>query len=323
MNKGILFTAALSALAMVSCNREQHPASDRPATITVSIQTPSLTRATGIRYDQDEADVDNLQVFVFKDGELENYGSTDVTSVDMTATTGTRQVWAIVNAPDLSGITTLAELTGTASLLSDNDLGHFVMSGDVEQELTDGATVYITVRRIVARVSIEKIETSFQFNLAKEKLQVDGIYLINVAADNTYLGASEPEEWVNQLRHEDRGYDALLFDGLDVEVDNDHPYEAEHVFYPYPNPTVADIYADEWSPRHTMLVIEVTFQGEKGYYPIPLPVIERNKAYVVRAVDISSRPGDDPYKPIETGSCNVTITVHDWETGEDLGTIEI
>ena len=65
-----------------------------------------------------------------------------------------------------------------------------------------------------------------------------------------------------------------------------------------------------------MLVVEVTLQGKKGYYPLELPVLERNKTYIINELILKHRPGDVPYKPIETGDAAVNLSVRDWESGE-------
>jgi hypothetical protein len=229
-----------------------------------------------------------------------------------------------VNAPALKDVSTEAELKAKVSRLADNKTDAFVMSGSATQELKDGGTVPVTVKRLVSRVSINKISTDFQFALAQETLTLDGIYLINVAGDNTYAADGTPGTWVNQLGHKDNGLDALLYDKLtSTTVTNAKPYKKEHVFYPYPNPTQEDAYDATWKPRHTLLVVEVTFEGKKGYYPVVLPVLERNKTYVIDELVIRHRPGDVPYKPIETGDATVQITVNEWELGLNMGTITL
>jgi hypothetical protein len=72
-----------------------------------------------------------------------------------------------------------------------------------------------------------------------------------------------------------------------------------------------------------MLVVDVTLDGERGYYPIELPVLERNKTYSIEEIVLTRRPGDVPYKPIETGEATAQITVAEWELGLNLGTITI
>lgn len=323
MKKNLLFIAALAATALVSCQRENAPADGKPVEVNVTIQGTAPTRATEVQY-ADESRVENLQVYVFNDGNLEDYRNAgESMTAQLTATSGTRTVWALVNAPAISDITTEAELKSRVSLLSDNRKDAFVMTGSTTQELTDGGTVPVTVKRIVSRVSIGKITTAYQYSLASESLVINGIYLINVAADNNYAADGKPTTWVNQLGHKDNTYDALLYDAVNLKVNNGGSHTKEHVFYPYPNPTETASYEDTWNPRHTMLVVEVTFQGVKGYYPIELPVLERNKTYVIDELVVKHRPGDKPYKPLETGDATVQITVNDWETGLNLGTVTL
>lgn len=123
----------------------------------------------------------------------------------------------------------------------------------------------------------------------------------------------------------------VLADG--VTMDTDNSYTKEHVFYPYPNPFPRtgnpNGYEDTWCPRGSMLVIDATMvesdgvTEHPGYYPIILPALERNKTYSIDEVKITRLPGDEPYKPIETGESQVTITVNDWELGLNMGTIAI
>ena len=315
-------TAALAALSLCACQRAD--IDGKPVEVNVTILGTAPTRATSVTY-ENESKVNNLQVYVFNDGKLEDYRDAGAAmTAQLTATSGQRTVWALVNAPAIQNVTTESELKAKVSLLSDNQTDSFVMSGFVSQELKDGGTVPVTVKRIVSRVSIKKISTDFQYALAEEALTIDGIYLINVAADNNYAADGTPSQWANKLGHKDNTYDKYLYDKLSsTTVTNKKAYEKEHVFYPYPNPTQNDTYDATWSPRHTMLVVEVTFQGKKGYYPVALPVLERNKTYVIDEMVIRHRPGDEPYKPLETGDATVQITVNDWELGLNMGKITL
>ena len=318
-----IFSAALAALALLSCTREKADIDGKPVEVNVTILGSAPTRTTTATYDK-ESKVNNLQVYVFNEGRLEDYRDAGAAmTAQLTATSGERTVWALVNAPSLSNVTTESEFKAKVSQLTDNQTDGFVMGGYTTQQLKDGGTVPVTVKRIVARVSVKKISTDFQYGLAQESMTIDGIYLINVAADNTYLADATPKVWVNQLGHKDNGYDKFLYDAVGTTVNNSTPYTKEHVFYPYPNPTVADTYEATWAPRHTMLVVEVTFERKKGYYPVVLPVLERNKTYVIDEMVIRHRPGDQPFKPIETGDATVQITVNDWELGLNMGTITL
>jgi len=348
--KRILFSAAWIAALAVSCSRPggaDLPASGegRTCEVLVSIQDTPGTRAVGTTY-ADEARVNSLQVFVFNGEDREAYRHAGAAMQALIpATTGERTVWAVVNAPDLSSVETISGLLSAVSRLSDNvrtdgdgtHLDSFVMTGSTTQELVDGGTVPISVRRIVARVSIARISTDLKDYRKDYQVRVKALYLINVAADSRYDAGGEAGGWLNRLGHSDAALDPLLYDGLaDVVIRNGEPYTVEHAFYPYPNihPTPAEsaepVYDDQWNPRGTILVIEASmYEGDgqtlvkSGYYPIVLPAIQRNKTYVIEEVCITRLPGDVPYRPIETGESQVTVSVSDWEVGLNLGTVTI
>ena len=338
MKKTLFFALCLAVLmAAVGCNKEPFPGkqADQKISVMVSITGSPNSRATNTKY-ADESKVNSLQIFVFNGDDREAYQPvTNSMSALVPATAGERTVWAVVNAPDLSAIMSKATLESTVSNLSYNTRSSFVMTGAVTQELSDGGNVPITVRRIVARASIAKISSNFRDYRENYSFKVEGLYLINVAADSKYQVGGEPGSWVNKLGHVDAAMDALLFDALtDVTVKNNSPYEVEHAFYPYPNIYPAEgttqDFADNWNPRGTILVIEGTmYEGDgttvvkHGYYPIALPAIERNKTYIIEEVCLTRLPGDVPYKPIETGETQVTITPHDWELGLNLGKVTI
>ena len=316
--------AAFAALTFCSCDREKAVPDGKPVEVNVTILgTGPSTRATAVTY-ADESKVNNLQVYVFNDGKLEDYRNAgEAMTAQLTATSGKRTVWALVHAPAMDDVTTENALKAKVSLLADNATDGFVMSGSVSQELKDGGTVSVTVRRIVSRVSVKKISTAFQYALASESVTIDGIYLVNAAADNNYAADGTPSTWVNKLGHQDSTFDKYLYDKVGATASNSKTYETEHVFYPYPNPTENDTYDATWAPRHTLLVVEVTFQGKKGYYPVVLPVLERNKTYVIEELVLKHRPGDVPYKPLETGDATVQITVNDWEVGLNMGQVTL
>lgn len=343
MKKALLFSAVITALALVSCNKESKTVvpDGKPVEVTVSIKGAPGTRATEVSY-ANEAKVNSLQVFVFNGDDREAYRNAEnAMSTLIPATSGERTVWAIVNAPDLKDIEKLSDLRAAATKLADNATDSFVMTGSVTQELVDGGNVAITVKRIVARVSVAKISTAFEDYRANWSVNIKGIYMINVAGENKYDVGGEAASWVNKLKHEDAEYDALLYDALaDVTIKNGTPYEKEHVYYPYPNihpmENEAQEFADTWNPRGSILVIEAElYDGDGklvtineagqtvGYYPIVLPAIERNKTYSIEEVCIKRLPGDVPYKPIETGEAKVVVSVSDWEVGLNLGTITI
>lgn len=334
MKKQLMIIAVLS-LTLIACQKENECKTcneGKPVEVTVSINGTTMSKSTGNTY-ANESKVNNLQILAFTaSGELESYRSVDnEMSVTMLASSGEKTVWAVVNAPSLEEVATLEELKGSLTGLSDNALDSFVMTGSVTEELTDGAVIAITVRRVVARVSVAKITAAFPDTpaYAGKTLKVTGIYMLNVAGSVRYDLDGEPALWYNKLSHQDEQADVFLFDALDRTIENNSSYEMEHAYYPYPNNVDVSVKSLEienrgtWSPRRSILCIEVEYDGTKGYYPIELPVIERNKTYLVEEVVITRAPGDKPYDPIDTGAATVSITVQDWELGLNLGTVTI
>ena len=334
MKKQLLIMAVL-ALMTCACVKENQCKTckeGKPVEVTVQINGTSMTKSTGNSY-ANESKVNNLQVLAFDaNGEIEGYRSVDdATSVTLLSTSGEKTVWAIVNAPSLASITSLDGLKSTLTSLEDNALDNFIMTGAVTEDLTDGAVLAISVRRIVARVSVAKITAAFPDTPTYEgkTLKVTGIYMLNVAGTVNYGLSDGPSQWYNKLSHEDDVVDAFLYDALDQTVANNSSYEVEHAYYPYPNSVdtsvkdIDDADRGTWSPRRSILCIEVEFDGVKGYYPIEMPAIERNKTYTVDEVVITRSPTDEAYDPIDTGVATVSITVEEWELGLSLGTVTI
>ena len=334
MKRQLMIIAVLS-LMVCACQKDNQCRTckdAKPVEVTVNISGTSMTKSTGNTY-ANESKVNNLQILAFnEEGVLENYRSVDnEMSVTLMASSGEKTVWAVVNAPSLEGVSSLEELGGTITSLSDNGLDNFVMTGSVTEELTDGAVIAITVRRLVARVSVAKITAAFADTPAfsGKTLKVTGIYMLNVAGSVNYALAGEPSLWYNKLYHEDEEADVFLYDALDQTIENNSSYEVEHAYYPYPNnvdSSVKDLDEKDrgtWTPRRSILCIEVEFDGTPGYYPVELPAIERNKTYVIEEVVLTRAPGDKPYDPIDTGAATVSITINDWQLELNLRTVTI
>lgn len=336
--KKVFFFLLILATGFVSCNKQpvQEPGSGKKVEVTVEIKgtlplASNETKSTG-NIGSNEAKVNNLQVFAFNNGNLEDYSSVNNTfTAVLNATTGSREIWAIANAPNLSSVTTLTELKARTSMLADNSLNNFVMVGSTTHVLSSANDannpIAITVKRIVSRVSLAKISADFKLTMSDARFRVDNIYLINVVGsqlysiDGTNSWVINPTTWLNQLVYTASGADALIYDVVSsgvtsVFVRNGNAYNVQHDFYPYPNAlgqarTIGgpdehspmahgtNVYSDTWSPRQTMLVIKGQFfenagdnTGFTGYYAIDLPALERNKTYIIEDVLLTRRPSD-------------------------------
>lgn len=343
MKKCLFPFACVAAFLMFSCNKEvpAGPVTEgRPVKITVSIGGEFVqTKATSATFsNENEEKVNNVQVYIFNNGDLENYVSVNNSkNVEISATSGERTIWALVNAPEITDVTTVNQLIRKTSDLADNAVNGLVMSGSQTQELVDGANVPVTVKRMVSRVSVLKITPEFTYSREGYVMEIQGIYLINVVGDCYYDGTPVSNGvWYNKLGHvipdgaTEGECDAVLYDAVSATIQNGSPYQIEHVFYPYPNATVSSgSYASTWNPRRTMLVVQVRVvtagasgtlpAGTIGYYPVELPQLERNKSYIIENIHLTKNPGENPYRPLDDDAVSATIIVDGWVGPVNLG----
>ena len=308
MKKSIFaFAAALAAL--VACNKNdvapmqpQNQESLVPCELTVGI-CGAMTKATAVSADN-EAKVNNLQVFVFRGDDLDAYASVDnAQELTLSCTAGDRVVYALVNAPDYSAVPGKAALLAKVSELSTNSLTNFEMVGSKSVTLPQSEKVSIDVNRIASRVVLKKITRSFTSEaLQALNFKVDAIYLINVAGNTSYDLSAAPAKWYNVAENKNE-LASLLYDAPASLITNGQSYSTAHTFYAYPN---------DLATNTTRLVIETTLGETKYYYPINLPEMAANKSYEIEEVKITRPGSDDPDVPVSFADASFSINVIDW-----------
>ena len=316
-----IIAAAILASCLAGCSENQgvETPAEKLVHTTVSVAGSPVTRATDVSSNDEEA-ISNLQIFVFDDkGAVEDYIDAGASRTGEVITKeGEKTVVAIVNAPSLRSVTTRSGLFTKTTLLSDNYPGSMVMTGEATAVLQDGGNLTIPVTRIISKVVLKKVTLDFTSTInAGKEFRIQSIYLINVPGDNTYSAASEPTIWYNKLRdgYNDTGCESfrLLSDSVNTTVSNKSSYTRDHSFYCYPNPVSAESFESTWSPRHTMLVVDALLGNDKVYYPVELPVIGRNKCLTIEELTITKKGSDQPYKPVEDGTCNITVSIVPWD----------
>ena len=308
MKKSIFaFAAALAAL--VACNKNdvapmqpQNQETLEPCELTVGI-CGAMTKATAVSADN-EAKVNNLQVFVFRGDDLDAYASVDnAQELTLSCTAGDRVVYALVNAPDYSAVPGKAALLAKVSELSANSLTNFEMVGSKSVTLPQSEKVSIDVNRIASRVVLKKITRSFTSEaLQALNFKVDAIYLINVAGNTSYDLSAAPAKWYNVAENKDE-LASLLYDAPASLITNGQSYSTAHTFYAYPN---------DLATNTTRLVIETTLGETKYYYPINLPEMAANKSYEIEEVKITRPGSDNPDDPVSFADATFSINVIDW-----------
>lgn len=328
MKKSILFVAMAAVLCMASCRKEtpEFHQNDGMASLQVSV-SGAITRASSAG---SEDSVNSLQIYVFNStgAVLEAYGKSSESSVTVKVSTGSKMIAALVNAPDLTNVTSLAQLNDSESLLSDNSRTSFVMFGVTEGpvSVSGSSSVVVDVNRLASRVVIGKITNGMvtpPYNTAT--FTVDAIYLLN-AGGSSNLAASMTSQslWYNwRSRSSVADLDDFLYENMgSLSIASSASHANSHYFYCYPNPSSGDSSADDDSPRYTRLVVEASINGTTWYYPISLQGMKANHSYEISELKIT-RPGSaNPDEPIDLEDAQFSINVLDW-THEDCGEVII
>ena len=308
--------AVCAAVSLISCNKFQtdpfvNSQQDNTCNINVTLGGAAVdieTKATGeaAAVSANEAKVNTMQVLVFRGDLIDAYGTvSNASSLSLSCTAGSRKIYAVVNAPDLSSVSSLSAFESMVVDLSANTASSFVMVGSKTVTLPGTKTVEIEVSRLVSRVVIKKITRNFTSpSLAALGFKVDKIYLVNAAGSYNYGQTAAPSKWYN-LGENKSELPALLYDAPAAPIANNSSYSTLHYFYAMPNPATSNV---------TKLVIEATLGTQKYYYPVALPAMLPNKSYEITGVTIKRGGSEDPDTPITSDSITFSVTVKGWET---------
>ena len=341
MKKGFFIMAAIAAIAC-SCEPEKDclPCQEEEGTLSVSLdfedegQTKATSYVTAQTY---ETKVNDVQVLVFDStGALNAYvdADTKTSGITISTTAGSKTVWAVVNGPDLSSITTLSALQSTAVDLGANSTTEttgFVMAGSATCTVgSSTATASVAVKRLVARVALQKISNSLPSSYGA--LTVNNVTLINVVGNQNLNGSASISTWYNKMGRENGGSEPAIIDGVNSfascptltfksvgsSVTNGGALTptTPYLFYTYPNSTSTDAtgWTSSFTARKTRLVVTATISGKKYYYPVVIDTPARNTAYTVE-LTITGLGSTDPDKPVVKGSINASVTVQGWSAG--------
>lgn len=321
MRKIAFLAAAAAAVCTVACNKEVP--TEKVEMPTQAVETAQLrlsikgsapeTKAWEEDFDEKHSAVASVQFFVFDGETLDAYKKiTGGLSADMTVKTGTKTVWAVVNAPDISNVTTLTQLKAVNTTLMDNAT-NFVMVGSVSAVVPSDDPIEIAVKRIVSRVVVKKVTAAFTNPAyASMDCKLEKMYLINIAANTNLALTAAPTDWYcKRVEGAVAGLANHIGTSIGRSIKMD-AYTIASTHYAYPNPTVEDSQATTWSARHTRIVLEVTLGSERFYYPITLPVLEPGKSYEIENVTITRKGSTSPDQPVSLSDATFEIKVSDW-----------
>ncbi len=341
MKKFYLFFAFIAVVAFgAACN--EIPDGDKQqgekACVTVKLMS-TATKAT-IEDTADEAKVSSIQVFVFNGEAIDGYkaaaaAEVSALSVSVDATAGTRDIWAFINAPALTGFSSKTEVLNAVSHFADNAADNFVMAGHLDQQAISAASqVNISVDRFAARFRLLKV-TRRMTNAALQAVdfEIVRVYLRSVVTNVKYdFGAPTPYEWIsksfgpvsgrtlatdNPLVYRDLGTPAPVAQGAS--------YENVIALYAYPNTHAVDDTPEDREQqtfRRTRLCVDIridvdgngTFSDDEYFtYPVSVGAVESNKSYEIVEL-IITRLGNKDGKDDDITSIafDVNLVVNDW-----------
>ncbi len=280
---------------------------------------------------EDEARIVTLDALAFRsDGSPDAYARTDspeliggLPSVTLEVTKGEALSWHVIaNAPAgaLESIATESALNTKKSFLSENASDAFVMASDgTGTYLSESQNVAVAVSRLVSKVSLGAVTASFLSGTGAS-MTLDAVYLINASGSVRYDLTPLASDWYSQLVRDaslPASVSGLLYRNCSVLALSASTQALDYVFYACPNPTdngVNSVSMPSWSARNTRLVLETTVDGIKNYYPVTLPAMESNTAYIIREVELRGYGSSHPDKPVSREKISFTITVNPWET---------
>ena len=342
---------ALAALVAVSCDRSSDTGPlPEPGAVRLEVRVTGAgaTKATGVvsNGEDSEAKVNTLQVLVFDGERLDGYGRSEGSRLaTVSCTSGARDVFAVVNGPDLSAVAARPALLSAVCALKE-DVADFAMYGSVSASVQADGSVAVPVSRLAARVVLRGIQNAVDNASLAGSFRVESVYLTNVTGDAP-LGGGEGyavSKWYNR-----RGYEAgnslgaMTYDAVGEDVAQGATESTVHFFYSMPNAYPAKVgLADgetAFTPRAARLVLRVSIGGVLYDYPIALPALESNHSYEIQLVRITrsgnpddgSHDPDDPddtdeEKPVEGFEASFEVTVNPWVVvlvGDENGVVTI
>ena len=346
MKKTLLLMAAVAAMVCscdkdgdcVPCQKEEEQEQKAALRVSLNLEGDPQTRATNyVTAQAYETAVNDVQIFVFDSkGALATYLDADTKTSDITINTiyGPKTVYAVVNGPDLSGITTQDALEHTAVDLGANSTTTskgFVMAGSTTCNVSGStATVTIAVKRLVARVALQKITISLPDSYGS--LTVNSVMLINVAGNQNLECTASISTWYNKMGRKDGATATQIIDGTtnlashptltfmsvgkSVENGGSLAPATPYLFYTYQNNSTSEGngWSNTFSARKTRLVVTATIGGTKYYYPVSISNPQRNTAHTVE-LTITGLGSTDPDILVQKGAITATVTVDPWQNG--------
>ena len=272
----------------------------------------------------DEKKVYDISVFVFdkSTGVLNAYRSLDSLSdeCEFDVTVGDKIIYAVVNGPEVGGVTNVNQLKQAVDNLSGSSIGTngLVMVGSQECKVEAGKLLepVVVVKRLVARVVLQKVTNSVAPQYGS--ITVDCVYLGNANTSQTISGVVSgmvnPNGYSDSSKTKPIGKDgvtgscpAYLYRAAGTSVANGANNTTKYHMYCQPST----------SGTVTCLYILATIGGGKYYYRVPLQNgLKANTTCSVEVEIVNLGAALPPDGDIQKGEIVATVSISGWDAGD-------
>lgn len=313
----------LTTLLMISftgCQKGRStPGSDgEKHAVTLLLGMPTKSSVT-----ETEANINNARIYVFSSNDNNLVLVKDVKSsvFNIYLTEGVYSFYTFVNFTSLpEKPSSIDEVYACTTYLTDNEPAKLVMTGALpDQEINSDASLGITVKRLVAKFTVNVTNNLKSPDLIAKGFQIEDIYITNVVGE-TNLGQTRiPDadgKWYNRMRYENGEADGMTSKlSLNKSVPHQQTVTVDEAFYAYPNPYSDPEDRTEWSVRCTRYVLRARIGNIPYYYPVTVTPVEANKHYIV-SINVTAPGVDNPEAIPQTQNfAQVSIKISDWDDG--------
>lgn len=295
--------------------------------LSVVIECESLATRAVTDYTEplaEENKINKIDVLVFEKSTGKLNASKVVSGVGdqcvFSITTGEKTVYAVANAPDLSGVLTVSQLEQVINDLSATDYmsDGFVMVGkqDCSVRLGEVSQPVIALKRMVARIVVRKIRNGIASQYGT--IGLDCVYLANANKIQTLGGVSSVP--VNVGGYADaaktqpigkNGVKGACPGYMFREMGPSLPQGTSVMggYHMYCHPTNAN--------AKTCMYLLVTIAGGQYYYRVPLQNgLQANKTYSVDVEFVNLGSTIPPDGDLQKGEIKAVVSVSGWDAGD-------
>ena len=350
-----LFSFLAAFCAFPACTDLPEPEGSGALAISLSPRVTVQTKASDVTERSFEKVVNQLQLFLFKDGARYDYISLQGNALVFPYTrrytslsSGSYAVYAVANGPDLSSVTTEAQLQSRSVTLADcslSDTKGFVMAAaSTSVSITAGAStqVSLSLQRFASRVQVVSIRNQVPSTYAESgAVTIKGIFLENANSQWNLMGTGEPSSWVmlggrvagkqasnersdfvSEATQVPESFRTQLYRSFAQTIAREGTWYPDSCgLYAFPNRRTVDhtgASATAESGALSRLVVLARVNGADWWYPVTLfqqgTGLERNTSYDV-TLAIRATGSTDPNEPVSEAQLAATVTCNGWTTG--------